>query len=82
MMDKAYVSEFMNFMNRYLKEHPEVVEEQRHGWEFFWNAKVDLTAPEITKEDRVPDDSYGFLWPAWRAKSLVLKKSARPGAIK
>jgi hypothetical protein len=29
MMAKGYVSEFTNFMDRYLKEHPEVVEEQR-----------------------------------------------------
>jgi hypothetical protein len=79
MMDKAYVSEFMNFMNQYLKEHPEVVEEQRRGWNFFWNAKVDLTAPDITKEDCVPNDSYGFSWSAWRAKSLAVKKSAGSG---
>ncbi|NNM69093.1 MAG: DUF3460 family protein [Gallionella sp.] len=78
-MDKAYVSEFMNFMNRYLEEHPEVVEEQRRGWAFFWNAKVDPTAAEITKKNRVPDDSYGFSWPAWRAKPLALKKSAGSG---
>jgi len=29
MMDKAYVSDFAKFMDQYLKEHPEEVEEQR-----------------------------------------------------
>ncbi len=78
-MDKAYVSEFTDFMNRYLEEHPEVVEEQRRGWNFFWNPKVDLTPPEITKEYRVQNDSYGFSWSAWRAESLGVKKSAGSG---
>jgi hypothetical protein len=29
MMGKPYISEFAKFMNQYLKEHPEQVEEQR-----------------------------------------------------
>jgi hypothetical protein len=74
MMDKAYVSEFTDFMNRYLGKHPEVVEEQWRDWNFFWNTKVDPTPPEITKENRDPDDSYGFSWSAWRAKSPDVKK--------
>jgi hypothetical protein len=28
---RAYVSEFALFMNRYLEQHPEVVEDQRRG---------------------------------------------------
>jgi hypothetical protein len=79
-MDKAYVSEFTGFMNRYLKKHPEVVEEQRRDWNFFWNTKVDPTPPEITKESLEPDDSYGFSWSAWRAKSQDVKKPGGSGA--
>lgn len=30
-MGKAYVSEFANFMDQYLKDHPAEVEEQRHA---------------------------------------------------
>ena len=42
-MDKRYVSEFMVFMDAYLKEHPEVVKDQRHEWGIYWNPrKVDL----------------------------------------
>lgn len=75
-MGKAYVSEFTKFMNQYLDEHPEVVEDQRRGWEFFWKAKVDLMAPEITRDDVAPDDSYGYAWSAWRAESQRVKKHA------
>jgi len=30
-MNKSYVSEFAVFMNQFLAEHPEAVEEQRRG---------------------------------------------------
>ena len=61
-MNKAYVSDFMNFMDQYLKEHPEVVEEQRRGWSSFWEVKIDPAASNFSKEDIVPDDHYGFSW--------------------
>jgi hypothetical protein len=38
-MDKHYVSEFMVFIDAYLKEHPEVVKDQRRGWDIFWKPK-------------------------------------------
>ena len=78
-MGKAYVSEFTGFMNQYLDEHPEVVDDQRRGWEFFWKAKVDLTTPDITRKDRAPDDSYGFAVSAWRADAPGVKKPAATG---
>jgi hypothetical protein len=65
-MMKPYVSEFTDFMNQYLAEHPEVVEEQRRGWASFWQRKAELRMPETTKVDQAPDDSYGFSWHAWR----------------
>jgi len=77
-MGQAYVSEFAEFMDRYMKEHPEVVEEQRHGWDFFWEPKVDLTAAHITRDDLVPDDNYGFAWPVIQEKSPDVKKHADP----
>lgn len=69
MMGKAYVSEFTIFMDQYLKEHPEVVEEQKLGWASFWQRKAEIRAPEISKDDIAPDDSYGYAWSAWRAES-------------
>jgi hypothetical protein len=78
-MDKAYVSEFSEFMDRYLGEHPEVVEDQRRGWEFFWEAKVGLMTPEISKDDVATDDSYGFSWHTWHADMPGVKKPAGSG---
>ena len=76
-MGKAYVSEFTKFMNQYLDEHPEVVEEQKRGWASFWQLKAELRAPEITKDDIARDDSYGYAVSAWRAESQGEKKPAR-----
>ena len=59
-MDKSYVSEFANFMNRYLKNHPEEVEEQMRGYNFFWHTEIDPETSNMANEDIVPDDHYGF----------------------
>lgn len=64
--DKAYVSEFENFHNRFLEEHPEAVREQRTGWSIYWDKKVDLQAIDRAERDKVPDDRYGFDYSAWR----------------
>jgi hypothetical protein len=36
-MAKDFDSEFMTFMNNFLKAHPEVVEDQKKGWGIYWN---------------------------------------------
>lgn len=59
-MQKSYVSEFTVFMNHYLEEHPEVVEDQHRGWNIYWDHKVDFAELKQAEEDRVTDDSYGF----------------------
>jgi hypothetical protein len=68
MMAKGYVSDYTKFINQYLDEHPEVVEEKMQGWASFWQRKTEIRAPEITKDDNAQDDSYGYAWSAWRAK--------------
>jgi hypothetical protein len=40
-MEKNYISEFTVFMNRYLKEHPEVVKDQERGRNIYWNPKLE-----------------------------------------
>lgn len=59
-MDKHYVSEFTNFMNHYLEEHPEVVEEQMRGYNFFFNPEIDREELGNADEGSIPDDHYGF----------------------
>lgn len=62
-MDKDYVSEFTAFMGHYLEEHPEVLEEQMRGYDFFFNRKIDREALDKANENIAPDDHYGFTTP-------------------
>ncbi len=78
--DEIYVSEFTEFMDGYLKKHPEVVEDQQRGWNIYWNPKVDLAALKEAEENSVPDDEYGFAWLAWRVKPSPAKQPAKPAA--
>jgi Protein of unknown function (DUF3460) len=59
-MNKAYVSEFTNFIDHFLKVHPEVIEEQRRNWRSFWEPDIDPATSHVSKEDIVPDHHYGF----------------------
>ncbi len=58
--DKHYVSEFTRFIDHYLAEHPEVVKDQKRGWNIHWDHKVDFQSLKEAGEDAVPDDAYGF----------------------
>ena len=64
-VDRAYVSEFTQFIDHYLDEHPEVIEDQRLGRLIYWDKTVDLTALAQAAKENVPDDAYGFSFPAW-----------------
>ena len=48
-MKTDYVSEFTLFINQYLAEHPEVVEDQKRGRDIYWNPKVDQEALKSRK---------------------------------
>ncbi len=72
-MDKEYVSEFTQFMNRFLDAHPEVVKDSQRGWDIYWNPKIEPSLPDEAKEDNVPDDGYGFAWTVWRGESSGAK---------
>jgi hypothetical protein len=68
-MDRGYVSEFTTFINRYLAEHPEVVNDQWQGREIYWDRHVDFAAQEKARKDHVPDDAYGFYGDGWQPKA-------------
>ena len=44
-MSKPYVSEFANFMDKYLEDHPTIVVQQKRGAHFFWELKFREIAP-------------------------------------
>lgn len=64
--NSVYVSEFEQFMNRFLEEHPEVPEDQRRGRLIYWDQKVDLADLEKAARDSVPEDGYGFRYLPWQ----------------
>jgi hypothetical protein len=67
-MFKKYVSEFDQFMEHYLEEHPEVTDEQQHNWQSFWEPQIDPLASRFARESYVADSMYGFSWSAWRTQ--------------
>jgi len=50
----GYVSEYEQFMDHFLEEYPEVIEDQRKGWFIFWDHKVDFEEWKKAGEDSVP----------------------------
>ncbi|XLZ71097.1 DUF3460 family protein [Massilia sp. SR12] len=56
----AYVSEFECFFGELLREHPELVEDQRKGWNIWWDHKVDLEAERAARTDAVPTQAYYY----------------------
>lgn len=68
-MDRAYVSEFTNFIDHFLEDHPDVVQDQWVGREIFWDKQVDFADQKHATQDTVPEDGYGFYLSAWHRKA-------------
>lgn len=64
--DRHYVSDYTRFMDRFLEEHPEEIEEQRTGWNIWWAKDNDPDAQARSHAATAPDDGYGFYASAWR----------------
>jgi hypothetical protein len=57
---KEYVSEYEAFFGQLLATHPELVEDQRAGWNIWWDHKVDLEAERLARTDAVPTPPYYY----------------------
>ncbi len=55
-----YVSEYEQFLDGYMAEHPAVVEDQRRGWRIWWDRIVDLDALKRQARDSVPPKPYYY----------------------
>ncbi len=64
-IERAYVSETTKFLNQFLDEHPEIVEDQRTGRALLWDRKVDIAAQELAAKEREPDNAYGYSHAEW-----------------
>lgn len=56
----GYVSEFELFMDQFLGQHPEVVQDQRKGWYIFWNHKADFEELKKADQNSVPMKGYEY----------------------
>lgn len=56
----GYVSEFEQFMGRFIAAHPEVAQDRRRGWDIWWDHRVDLDELEKQRADQVPDKPYHY----------------------
>ena len=54
----GYVSEFDQFLDTYLKRHPEVERDQQRGWDIWWDHRVDLDELDRQRKDTVPVKTY------------------------
>jgi hypothetical protein len=57
---KGYVSEFEQFFDHLLADHPEYVEDQRKGWNIWWDHQVNLEAERVARTDAVPTPPYYY----------------------
>lgn len=64
-VDTGYVSEFTDFIDHYLVDHPEVVADQHDGRLLYWDRRVDLNEQAKAERDSVPGDGYGFYASTW-----------------
>jgi hypothetical protein len=56
----GYVSDFEQFMGRFLDEHPAVLESQREGWYIFWDHVIDPDDLKRAYSDTVPVKGYPY----------------------
>lgn len=56
----GYVSEFEQFMQANLRQHPQVAQDQQRGWYIWWDHQVDLDALDRQRRDSVPVKPYYY----------------------
>lgn len=56
----GYVSDFDQFMHAFLAQHPEVEQDRRHGWNIWWDHRLDLAELDKLRESEVPAKPYRY----------------------
>jgi hypothetical protein len=54
----GYVSDFEQYLNGFLAEHPEVQEDRQHGWYIWWDHRLDLAEMDQQDKNEVPVKTY------------------------
>lgn len=55
-----YVSEFEQFLDSYIAQHPEVAEDQMRGWYIWWDHKQDIAERARERRDSVAVKPYSY----------------------
>ena len=55
-----YISEFDNFIEGFLRQHPEVVADRERGWNIWWDHRIDLDELDKQHADTVPEKPYHY----------------------
>jgi hypothetical protein len=50
-MNGDFDTEFFRFLNKFLAEHPDVIEDQRQEWDHLWNTWRDDAPRDEVEED-------------------------------
>ncbi len=58
--DIRYVSDFTQFMNSYLEQHPDVAKGQIEGRALLWDKQVDREFQSKAQDSRVPQKAYVY----------------------
>lgn len=56
----GYVSEFGQFIDQYLRQHPAVARDQKRGWYIWWDHNVDLDELHKQHADEVKVKPYSY----------------------
>ena len=56
----GYVSEFEQFLDNYIAQHPEVEEDQMRGWYIWWDHKQDIAERAKERRDSVAVKPYSY----------------------
>jgi hypothetical protein len=59
-MHSGYVSEFEQFLDDFIAQHPDMPEEQQRGWHIWWDHRVDLDELDKQRKDSVPVKPYHY----------------------
>lgn len=50
----GYLSDFDQFMDAFLEQHPEVLEDRQRGWYIWWDHRLDLDELDKQRDSTVP----------------------------
>ena len=56
----GYVSDFEQFLNGYLEQHPDIPEDQQRGWYIWWDHRLDLDELEKQRKSEIPVKPYTY----------------------